>query len=84
MENNNKPSRTVINVLYFTDFLLAGSLNKHLFSHSHGTIDFIVSGIGCILVALVITALLIRHLPKIAVVIAIPVTLILAVLIDIV
>lgn len=82
-ENENKPSRKVINFLYLTDILLIGSLDKHFISHSHGNIDFIVSSIGCVLVALVLTALMIRYLPSKAVTIAVPTTIFISILIDV-
>ena len=83
MKNENKPSRKIINFLYFSDILLIGSLDKHFISHSHGTIDFIVCSIVCVLVALVLTAYMIRYLPSKAVTISIPITLFISVLIDV-
>lgn len=76
MNNENKSDRTVINLLYVSNIVFAGSIDKHFIQHPHGTIGFIVGALSSVLISLVITAVMIRHLKKFAIVIAIPVILI--------
>lgn len=84
MKKENNPSRKVVNLLHFSNLVFAGSLNKRFIPHSHGTIDFMVGCIGIVIFSLIITTAMIRCLPKLAVVIAIPVILILSVISDII
>jgi hypothetical protein len=75
MNNENKSDRLVINLLYVSNIVFAGSIDNHFIPYPHGTIGFIVGTLSSVLISLVITAVMTRHLEKFVIVIAIPVIL---------
>lgn len=83
MTNENRKNLTSMNLLYFSNFLLIGSLDKHFIHHSNGTTYFVVAGTCCAILALIFTSVMSRVFSNRAICIATLVIVVFLVLVDI-
>jgi len=77
-ENEKKRTSLIVNGLFISNWLFITFLRKQFFAAPHGGAMFVVRNIGTILATLALTVAMSHFLPKRACLIAIPVTLCLA------
>jgi hypothetical protein len=79
-EPTTNRNKWLVNGLFISNWLLIVFLRKQFFSPPHGAATFVVKNVVTFALAVLVTSLMYRNLPKKAVVIAIPEILVLAVL----
>lgn len=75
----NNQNKLIVNGLFISNWLFIIFLRKQFFSPPHGAATFVANNVVTVLLALLVKILMYRILPKTVVVIAIPITLVLAV-----